>query len=122
MAYTADGSRSFIPTPFVRKVTQATCGDLGSDVTFLPPDHFAALGSEGADMDVTKFRIPPKYGMVVETDKEDEEIHVVCDRSVSMNTELHISHGTKLTLRNVMWVVAVHAMPEPLQSRPLFEA
>lgn len=38
-----------------------------------------------------------------------------------MNTELHIRHGTALTLRNVRWLVTDQTVGEPLLGRPVLE-
>lgn len=113
---------AIINATFAGTVTRDTCADLGSDINLLPPDVLSVLISERADVNITVFNVPRQYGMAVQTSTEDKPIYVECDRSVTTTTELHIRHGTSLSLRNVTWLVAKQPTAEPLLNRPVLEA
>ncbi len=46
----------------------------------------------------------------------------VCTRALVLDAELHIRHGTALTLRGVRWLVTYQTIGEPLLGQPLLEA
>lgn len=82
----------------------------------------ASLVLDGADIRVTQFQVPHKYGMALETSSNDEPVYVEYGRFVTMTTKLHIRHGSTLTLCNVTWLVAVQPTSEPLLCRALLAA
>ncbi len=47
---------------------------------------------------------------------------LVCTGSLVLDAELHIRHGTDLTLRGIRWIVTDQTVGEPLLGRPLIEA
>lgn len=47
---------------------------------------------------------------------------LTCSKIVTVDTKLHIRHGTALTLRGVRWLVTDQAVGDPLLGRPVLEA
>lgn len=117
-----EDSSTSIRISFAGKVTWISCADLGSDINLMPSDLLSALLAAGADMIINKFNMPRKYGMAVETSTDHEPVYAECNCSVTLTIELHIRHGTTLTVRNVTWLVSSQPTPEPLLCRPLLEA
>lgn len=50
------------------------------------------------------------------------ETVISCIRAVSLDTQLHIRHGSAPVLRGFRWLVALSLVAEPLLGRPLLEA
>ena len=97
------------------------CADGGSDINLLPPNMFDELMRRDANVHVTKFKEPERYGLAPGSDAQGESIFVTCDKEVICNIELFIRHGCYLELRNLVLYVATTAVPEPILGRPALE-
>ncbi len=53
---------------------------------------------------------------------DGKRVKLVCTRALVSDAELHIRHGTAVTLRGVRWLVTDQTVLEPLFGRPLLEA
>ena len=56
------------------------------------------------------------------TNKDGTAATIMCDKAVTIDTQLHIRHGSALVLRGLRWLVTSQCVGEPLLGRPLLEA
>lgn len=59
--------------------------------------------------------------MAVE-DANGSSAKIMCNKTFTLDMELHVPHGTSLVLRSVKWYVSTQAAKEPLLERPVPEA
>ena len=106
---------------FSKTVNCIICADGGSDINLLPPNMFDELMRRDANVHVTKYKEPKRYGLATSSDAQGESIFVTCDKEVTCNVELFIRHGCYLELRNLVWYVATTDVPEPILGIPALE-
>ena len=74
-----------------------------------------------ANLHVTRFKEPKRYGLATNSDAQGESIFFTCDKEVTCNVELYIRHGCYLELRNLVWYVETKDVPEPILGRTALE-
>lgn len=116
----ADNSTLF-ETVFAEKVHTVVCADLGSDINLMCPGVLHELETQKAKLTVEHINPPMKFELAVTENIDGCPAMVECNKSVKLNIELKIRHGSSLTLRNVTWFVATKKMPQQLLSRPVLE-
>ena len=98
------------------------CADGGSDINLMSPALCRQLKTASTETLVTRFTKPRSFGLAVSETVDRTPISVICDRQVTLDTQLFIRHDSSIFLRNSTWYVAVQRVPEPLLGRPLLEA
>lgn len=106
---------------FAGRINVNICADNGADASILDDNTLSLIISAGADVQIDNLEKPRIFGMAAMT-KDGQDAQIVCDRAVSVNTELHIRHGSSLMLRNLRWLLTPQKLAEPLLGRPLLEA
>ena len=72
-------------------------------------------------MNLEELPAPRNFEMAATT-AEGKTATIICRQVATIDTEVHIRHGTSLVLHNVRWFVTDRKVGEPLLGRPLLDA
>lgn len=103
------------------KYRTTVCADIGSAATLMDSKTLNTVQKAGVSAIVLKLNPPRKFEMAAKNPDGTPTI-ITCTHSATIDTELHIRHGSALVLRNLRWLITPQAVDEPLLSRPLLEA
>lgn len=74
----------------------------------------------GVEHKIEKLVRPRKFDMAASL-PDGKPSFLLCNEVITIDVELHIRHGSALTLRGVRWLVTDQAVGEPLLGRPVLE-
>ncbi|CAN8075453.1 unnamed protein product, partial [Agarophyton chilense] len=103
------------------KFRTTVCADIGSAATLMDTSTLERARKAGVDASVVKLVPPRKFEMAAKNPGGSPTI-IECTHAATIDTELHIRHGSALVLRNLRWLVTPQIVDEPLLSRPLLGA
>ncbi|CAN8061403.1 unnamed protein product [Agarophyton chilense] len=103
------------------KFRTTVCADIGSAATLKDTSILERARKAGVDASVVKLVPPRKFEMAAKNPDGSHTI-IECTHAATIDTELHIRHGSTLVLRNLRWLVTPQIVDEPLLSRRLLEA
>lgn len=106
---------------FGSKYRDQVCADNGADGNILDKETLRRIIAAGVDASVEELSQPRVFDMAA-ANADGASAKLVCTKSVSVDTELHIRHGTTLRLRNLKWLVTDQRVSDPLLGRPILEA
>lgn len=115
-----DSSIIFSAT-FANKVRTTVCADIGADASLMDTALLDTIQRAGIDALVEKLTPPRTFNMAA-SNSDGSTNTISCDQAVTINTQLHIRHGSALILRGLRWLVTSQSVGEPLLGRPVLEA
>lgn len=103
------------------KFRTTVCADIGSATTLMDTGTLDKMQKAGVDATVVKLDPPRNFEMAAKN-LDGSLTTITCTHAATIDTELHIRHGSALVLRNLRWLITPQVVDEPLLSRPLLEA
>ena len=97
------------------------CADTCSDDNILDKHMLLQFKKAGVEYALEDLARPRTFDMAADL-PNGKRASITCDQVVTVDTELHIRHGSALVLRGVRWLVTDQAVGDPLLGRPLLEA
>jgi len=108
-------------TTFGNKVRTTVCADIGAAASIMDSVMLRKLENANVDFKIEKLDPPRSFNMAA-NNPDGSETAISCDQAVTLDTQLHIRHGSALILRGLRWLVTSQAVGEPLLGRPVLEA
>ena len=96
------------------------CADTCSDDNILDQHMLLEFKKAGVEHSVEDLPRPRTFNMAAKL-SDGKSAALTCKQIVTVDTELHIRHGSALTLRGVRWLVTDQTVGDPLMGRPLLE-
>lgn len=96
------------------------CADTCSDDNILDHAMMAEFKKSGVEHAVETLLRPRIFDMAANL-PNGKRASLTCKKAVTVDTELHIRHGTALTLRGVRWLVTDQLVGDPILGRPVLE-
>lgn len=106
---------------FGRKDIDSLSTDNEGDGNILNKEILSRIGVAEEDLAVESLRTLRILGMAA-ANADGERERLICKGMVSMDTELHIRHGSSLRLRNLKWLVTEQRVFDPFMGLPVLEA
>lgn len=106
---------------FGSKYRNQVCADNGADTNILDNATLRRIMASGVDLEVETLAQARVFDMAA-VNADGASARLTCKHSVSIDTELHIRHGSTLRLRNLKWLVTDQRVTDPLLGRPILEA
>lgn len=106
---------------FAGAVRGTICADIGADANIMGALTLNQLLPAGWTVEVESFTKPRLLNMAAQAPTGNQS-QLKCDRTATMDTDVHIRHGDVLKLRRVRWLVSEQKVPETLLGRPVVEA
>ncbi|CAN8076723.1 unnamed protein product [Agarophyton chilense] len=85
------------------KFRTTVCADIGSATTLMDTSTLERARKAGVDASVVKLVPPRKFEMAAKNPDGSPTI-IECTHAATIDTELHIRHGSALVLRNLRWL------------------
>ena len=117
----ADDNSVMFAATFGEKIKITVCTDTCADDNIMDSKTLATLESESVDMKVETLQKPRKFYMAASLPDGNPAVMIIT-KTVTLNMELHVRHGTAIVLRNMKWLVTDQHMTEPLIGRPILQA
>lgn len=114
-------SSVLLTATFGETLRTTICADNGADANIMDKKLLTSLKNTKAYQHVETLPKPQLFNMAAST-TSGEPSNLLCTQAVTVDTELHIRHGTTLKLRRLRWLVTDQKVPEPLLGRPILEA
>lgn len=105
---------------FANKVRTNVFADIGACATLMDSDTLSKLEQSGVEAEVETLPKPVTFNMAAKN-ADGTETSILCDRTVTVDTQLHIRHGSALVLHRLRWFITPQSVGEPLLGRPLLE-
>lgn len=97
------------------------CANSGENGNIFYSRKLRRIIDAGVELEIEVLPNPRLFDIAAHT-MEGKKSILVCDRTIYIDCELHIRHGTLLMLRNLKWLVTEQKFPEPILERPILEA
>lgn len=105
---------------FSNNVRATVCVEIGSAVTLMDEKMLDTITKSNSDTLIETLNPPREFNMAANNPDGSKTI-ITCDRAVTIDTQLHIRHGSALIIRGLRWLVTLQKLGEPLLGRPLLE-
>lgn len=102
-------------------VRETVWEDSGADADTIGALLLARIEAAGATVAVEKLPKPRVFNISALT-APGAPAEVKCSRAATMDTDVHIHHGSSLKIRHVKWYLSDRDVPEPSLERPMLEA
>lgn len=94
----------------------------GADANILGKETLSRVSESGGEFKM-EYLPKPRIFIMAAHDRTGAKSELKCTQVATMDTDVHIIHGTKFfKIRRLWWLVSKQDVPEPLQGRPLLEA
>lgn len=103
------------------KVRTTVCADICSAVTLMNAKMLVKIQKASTNIKVEKLPTQKTFNMVARN-SDGSRTTISCGKAVTLDTDLHIRHGSALILRSLRWLVTPKAVQEPLLGRPVLES
>lgn len=97
------------------------CADNGADRNIHDKDTLRGIEAAGVDVAVQSLNQPLVFDMAA-VNADGGRAKLICTKTVSIDTEIHIRHGCMLRLRNLKWIVTEQRVCDQLIGRPVLKA
>jgi len=106
---------------FGGKHRDTVCADTCASTNLMDSELLSKLELSGVSIQVENLPHPRVLLMAAEL-PDGNKAEILCRRVATIDTELHIRHGTALMLRNLRWNITDQRVGEPLLGGPMLEA
>ena len=116
-----DSTSVVFTATFGERHRASVCADTCSDDNILDLNILRDFKKAGVEHTLEDLIRPRTFYMAANL-PDGKPAALTCKQVVTVDTELHIRHGSALTLRGVRWLVTNQAVGDPLLGRPILEA
>lgn len=89
---------------FAEKVRTTVCADIGACASLMDSEMLSKFEKAGVEAEIKTLPRPVTFNMAAKN-ADGTDNSIMCARTVTIDTQLHIRHGSALILRGLHWFV-----------------